>query len=55
MAQATLSNFKTALEFGGARPSLFDIEVDLSSPTLLTGVATGVGTVSYTHLRAHET
>ena len=45
MAQATLSNFKTALEYGGARPSLFDIEVDLSSPSLLTGVSAGVGNI----------
>ena len=45
MAQATLSNFKTALEYGGARPSLFDIEVDLSSPSFMSGVAAGVGKI----------
>jgi len=45
MAQATLSNFKTALEYGGARPSLFDIEVDLSSPSLMSGVAAGVDNI----------
>ena len=45
MAQATLSNFKTALEYGGARPSLFDIEVDLSSPSLMSGVAAGIGKI----------
>ena len=42
---ATLSNFKSALQYGGARPSLFDIEVDLSSPTFMSGVSAGVGNI----------
>jgi len=33
MATSTLSNFKTALAFGGARPSLFDMSV--SAPTAM--------------------
>ena len=36
---ATLSNFKSALEFGGARPSLFDMTI--FDPISITGVAMG--------------
>ena len=36
---ATLSNFKSALEFGGARPSLFDMTI--FDPIFLDGVAMG--------------
>ena len=49
---ATLSNFKSALQYGGARPSLFDIEVDLSSPTLLTGVGGVTSLVSHCNVSA---
>ena len=52
MAQATLSNFKTALEYGGARPSLFDIEVDLSSPTLMSGVSGVENIISHCNVSA---
>ena len=49
---ATLSNFKSALQYGGARPSLFDIEVTLSSPTLLTGVGGVNNIVSHCNVSA---
>ena len=52
MAQATLSNFKTALEYGGARPSLFDIEVDLSSPSLMSGVSGVDNIISHCNVSA---
>jgi len=52
MAMATLSNFKSALQYGGARPSLFDIEVTLSSPTLLTGVGGVNNIVSHCNVSA---
>ena len=52
MAMATLSNFQTALQYGGARPSLFDIEVTLSSPTLLTGVSGVNNIVSHCNVSA---
>ena len=40
----TISNFKSALRGGGARPNLFEVAIpDMPS------------SVSYTHLRAHET
>ena len=40
---ATLSNFKTALEYGGARPSLFDVTISLP-PTDVTGSVTNMAT-----------
>ena len=49
---ATLSNFKSALQYGGARPSLFDIEITLSSPTLLTGVGGVTNIVSHCNVSA---
>jgi len=53
MAQATLSNFKTALEFGGARPSLFDIEIKLSTGlTALAGVSPVTNIVSHCNVSA---
>ena len=39
MASSTLSNFKGALAFGGARPSLF--EMSISAPTLINALNTG--------------
>ena len=52
MAMATLSNFKSALQYGGARPSLFDIEITLSSPTLLTGVGGVDNIISHCNVSA---
>ena len=52
MAMATLSNFKSALQYGGARPSLFDIEITLSSPTLLTGVGDVGNIISHCNVSA---
>ena len=50
---ATLSNFKTALEYGGARPSLFDIEITLSTGlTALTGVSGVTNIVSHCNVSA---
>ena len=52
MAMATLSNFKSALQYGGARPALFDIEITLSSPTLLTGVGGVDNIISHCNVSA---
>ena len=52
MSMATLSNFQTALQYGGARPSLFDIEITLSSPTLLTGVGGVDNIISHCNVSA---
>ena len=50
---ATLSNFKSALEFGGARPSLFDIEIKLSTGlTALAGVSPVTNIVSHCNVSA---
>ena len=38
MATSTLSNFKGALEFGGARPSLFDMSISVPSLLNLTSM-----------------
>ena len=50
MAMATLSNFKSALNYGGARPSLFDIEV--SNPTAIAGVGGVTSIVSHCNVSA---
>ena len=39
MATSTLSNFKGALEFGGARPSLFEMKI--TAPTPIKALNTG--------------
>ena len=50
---ATLSNFKSALNYGGARPSLFDIEITRSTGlTALTGVSGVTNIVSHCNVSA---
>ena len=50
---ATLSNFKSALEYGGARPSLFDIEITRSTGlSALTGVSDVENIVSHCNVSA---
>ena len=50
---ATLSNFKCALNYGGARPSLFDIEITRSTGlTALTGVSGVTNIVSHCNVSA---
>ena len=62
----TISDFKSRLSGGGARPNLFEVELAfpdavaidndvLQKARFLVKAAALPASVSYTHLRAHET